>query len=167
MKFRESLLIAVAFTASLSAQGSPQSSIQVGDLDRKADPCTDFFQYANGTWRANNPIPASMSRWSRRWKAGEDAKEQLKDILDDVSRRTDWPRGSTEELISDYYGSCMDESRIDKAALAPAEPTLKGANAMKTPSDLQRAIRHLQDPGLAVPIASCSSPDNHTPAHTI
>src|SRR5579864_8855421 len=91
-------------SASLFAQTSSPKGVELGDIDKAADPCTDFFQFANGKWRAENPIPPSMVRWSRRWKAGEDAKEQLKGILDDVSRKTDWPRGSVEELISDYYG---------------------------------------------------------------
>jgi endothelin-converting enzyme/putative endopeptidase len=65
-----------------------------------------------------------MDRWSRRWKAGEEAKDQLKVILDDVSSRMDWPKGSVEQLIGDYYGSCMDEARIDRLGLAPAEPML-------------------------------------------
>ena len=43
----------------------------VADMDRTADACTDFLQFANGGWRAANPIPASMPRWSRRWEAGE------------------------------------------------------------------------------------------------
>ena len=47
-------------------------------MDRKADPCTDFFEFANGAWRAQNPIPASMPRWSRRWAAGESTKDRLK-----------------------------------------------------------------------------------------
>jgi len=79
----------------------------------------------------NNPIPPSMSRWSRRWEAGEAAKEQLKVILDDVSRRTDWPHGSVEQLIGDYYGSCMDETRINKLGIAPAKPMLAEIDAMK------------------------------------
>ncbi len=59
--------------------------IETADLDRKADPCTDFYEYSNCAWRAQNPIPNSMDRWSRRWKAGEDNKDQLKIILDDLS----------------------------------------------------------------------------------
>ena len=122
MRFSRLLLLTIAVgSASLFAQSSSQLSIQVGDLDRKADPCTDFFQYANGTWRATNPIPASMTRWSRRWQAGEEAKEQLKVILDDVSKRTDWPKSSVEQLIGDFYGSCMNEPAIDKLGLTPAQ----------------------------------------------
>jgi putative endopeptidase len=44
-----------------------------------------FFDYSNG--RANNHIPASMSRWSRRWAASEISKERLKSIVDDLSRK--------------------------------------------------------------------------------
>ena len=98
----------------LAAQVPALHRIQTGDLDKKCDPCTDFAQYANGNWHAQNPVPAYMDRWSRRWKAGEEAKDQLKVILDDVSSRMDWPKGSVEQLIGDYYGSCMDEARINR-----------------------------------------------------
>ena len=78
------LLLVITLSVSLFAQ-TEQHGIQVGDLDRNADPCTDFFHYANGTWRAQNPIPNYMDRWSRRWESGEKAKDQLKVILEDVS----------------------------------------------------------------------------------
>ena len=115
------LLLLITLSVSLFAQ-TEQHGIQVGDLDRNADPCTDFFHYANGTWRAQNPIPNYMDRWSRRWESGEKAKDQLKVILDDVSSRTDWPRGSVEQLVGDYYGSCMDEAHVNKLGITPAMP---------------------------------------------
>ncbi len=169
MRFRQLSLVVFVFALSIQffAQTTPQRSVQLGDLDRKADPCTDFFQYANGTWRAEHPIPASMTRWSRRWEAGETSKEQLKVILDDVSKRTDWPKGSSEQLIGDYYGSCMDESRINKLGLAPAQPMLTEIDSMKTTADLQRVIRHLHDQGAFVPFAVGSTPGNHNPTQTI
>ncbi|HJT52639.1 MAG TPA: M13 family metallopeptidase [Candidatus Angelobacter sp.] len=167
MRLRALLFGVSLFSLSLFAQTGEQHGIQVGDLDRKADPCTDFAQYANGTWHAQNPIPSYMDRWSRRWQAGEQAKEQLKDILDDVSQKTDWPRGSVEQLIGDYYGSCMDEARINKAGLAPAEPLLKQIDAIKNQADLQRMIRQLNELGAFVPFALFSQPDNHNPGETI
>jgi putative endopeptidase len=150
--------------AGASAQ---QSSIYVGDVDRSAQACTDFYQYANGGWRAKNPIPREMSRWSRRWKAGEDAKTQLKDILDAVARRTDWHKGSPEQLIGDFYGACMDEKAIDAAGIAPAAPVLKEIDAIKTPADLQRVIRHLQTLAVGAPFNLNSASDNHNPSATI
>jgi len=167
MRFQRLLLILLACSASLFAQGTAPKGIQTADLDRKADPCNDFFQFSNGTWRANNPIPASQSRWSRRWEAGEAAKEQLKVILDDVSRHTDWPHGSVEQLIGDYYGSCMDETRINKLGIAPAKPMLAEIDAIKTPADLQRMVRRLHDLFIFVPFALGSTPDNHNPNQVI
>ncbi len=167
MRLLKLSLLFLAGCASLFAQSTPQQGIQMGDIDQKADACTDFFQFANGKWRAENPIPPSMVRWSRRWQAGEAAKDQLKVILDDVSSKTDWPRGSVEELIGDYYGSCMNESRVNKLGIAPAKPMLTEIDAMKTPADLQRMIRRLHEEAVFVPFGLASTPDNHNPSQVI
>ena len=60
------LLMLLIFPASLFCQSPSQHGIQTADLDNKANPCTDFFQYSSGSWHAQNPIPAYMDRWSRR-----------------------------------------------------------------------------------------------------
>src|SRR6266567_8704985 len=160
------LLLLITLSASLFAQ-TKQHGIQVGDIDRSADPCTDFFQYANGTWRAQNPIPDYMDRWSRRWESGEKSKDQLKVILDDVSSRTDWPRGSVEQLVGDYYGSCMDEVRVNKLGITPAMPLLRDIEAMKGRDDVQRMIVRLHELGIFVPFGLVSASDNHNPSQTI
>lgn len=156
----------VIMLAALGLRAQPVS-IHPGDMDRSAEPCNDFYQFANGTWRANNPIPASMSRWSRRWKAGEDAKTQLKDILEPIARRTDWPKGSPEQLIGDFYGACMDEPAVDQAGLSPAAPMLHEIAGIGSRADVQRIVRRLQDLGIAVPFSVTSLSDPHNPAATI
>jgi putative endopeptidase len=115
-------LASLLLSATLLAQ-TPRG-VFVDDIDRNADACTNFFDYANGAWRKANPIPASMQRWSRRWAAGEQSKEQLRTILDDLSKRNDWPKGSIDQQISDFYGSCMDEKRINELGTKPIEPLL-------------------------------------------
>src|ERR1041385_4181979 len=96
------ILTLLAFTASAQTATSLHG-VYLGDIDKNANACTDFFQYANGSWRAANPIPASMARGSRRWAAGEQNKDQLKTILNDESTRHDWPKGSirSEEHTSE------------------------------------------------------------------
>ena len=161
------VVILLVCASPLAAQTSAQHGIQNGDLDKSCDPCTDFAQYANGTWHAQNPIPPYMDRWSRRWQAGEEAKDQLKVILDEVSSRTDWAKGSVEQLIGDYYSSCMDEPRINKLGLSPAEPMLKQIREMKSAGDLQLMIRSLHEQAIFVPFGLASQPDVHNPTETI
>jgi len=150
-----------------NTQSTAQHGVYVSDMDRAADPCNDFFNYANGTWRKENPIPAYMDRWSRRWKAGEDAKDQLKVILEDVSSRTDWRKGSIEQLVGDYYGACMDEKKVDQLGFTPAMPMLKEIDAISSQAQLQAVILKLNEIGVFAPFGTSSEPDYHNPTDTI
>jgi endothelin-converting enzyme/putative endopeptidase len=173
------LIVASAAAAqTASAQTAPTSSapvastsalhsVYLSDIDKSADACTDFFQYANGAWRAANPIPPSMSRWSRRWAAGEQNKEQLKTLLDDLSKRKDWPAGGVDQQITDFYGACMDEAKVNALGAQPIQPLLADIAAMKTAADLQREITALHAMRIYPLFFVGSQPDNHDPSHVI
>src|SRR3954470_902257 len=161
------LLLFLAFASAAFGQSSSLKSIVPEDMNKSADPCNDFFDYANGAWRAANPIPPSMQRWSRRWQAGEQNKEALKVILDDVSQKKDWPRGSIEQLIGDFYGACMDETTVNRLGTKPIESWTRQLDAMKSPADVQKMIRKLHDVGVGVPFGMYGAPDNHEPTQTV
>lgn len=141
--------------------------VQVSDMKKSADPCDNFYDYANGAWRDANPIPASMTRWSRRWQAGEESKTRLKDILDEVSAKKDWPAGSVEQLIGDHYGACTDEAAVNKAGIEPIKPLLREIDKMENAADVQRVIRHFQRIAIGVPFGMGSTSDAHNPTQTI
>jgi len=149
-----------------AAQESPRG-VYVSDIDRSANPCADFFQYANGAWRAAHPIPESMTRWSRRWEAGETAKDRLKTILDEISAKKDWPKGSIERQLADDYGACMDQEAVDGLGIKPIQPVLSAIDAMKGPADVQAMIVRLHGMALFVPFGLVSNPDNHEPTRVI
>src|SRR3981081_2662202 len=108
----EDIASSSASTGSASTGGSAGKGVELTDMNRTIDPCTDFFEYANGNWRAQNPIPASMVRWSRRWRSGETIKDDIKVILDEDAQNKSASSGSTQRLVGDYYGSCTDEAAI-------------------------------------------------------
>ena len=149
------------------AQSGALRGIEIADLDRSADPCVDFYQFANGTWRADNPIPPAMPRWSRRWAAGESAKDGLHEILNDVSRGPSMPRGSVEQLIGDFYGACMDESRVNDSGIKPIKPLLDDIEQIRDVAAVQRMIGRLHGMGIPVPFALSAVPDNHKPTEVI
>ena len=137
------------------------------DIDKTADACTNFFQYANGAWRAANPIPPSMQRWSRRWQAGEQNKDQLKTLVDEIAQKHDWPKGSIEQQIADFYGSCMDEQRINALGIKPIQPLLAEIDRIDSRAKLQDAIMRLHDLEIFAPFGVGSSADRHNPSQTI
>ncbi|MFL6248774.1 MAG: M13 family metallopeptidase [Thermoanaerobaculia bacterium] len=160
-------LASLVLSATLLAQAPQQRGVFLEDIDRSADACTNFFDYANGAWRNANPIPASMQRWSRRWASGELSKEQLRTILDDLSKRRDWPKGSIDQQITDFYGSCMDEQRINELGPKPIEPLLAGIDAIRTRAQVQQMIARLGDLQVNAPFGIAASPDNHNPGQVI
>ena len=159
----------IAILLCLIAAGSSQArtqalkGIEIGDLDRSAMPCDDFYQFANGTWRAQNPIPASMDRWSRRWKAGEDNKNQLRKILDELSADSSHPKGSAAQLSGDFYAACTNVKAIDAAGIAPLEPYLEAVDGVHDGASLQQEIRDLHSIGVMVPFYLAGSQNVHSP----
>lgn len=156
------LLAPAALPAAAALHG-----IMPDDINRKGEACTDFFDYANGSWRAAHPIPDYMDRWSRRWESGEINKEHVRDILTEVSARRDWPKGSAEQLSGDFYAACMDEAQIDKLGIAPLQPWLDDIRALKKNADVQHLIGRLHDVGVQVPFAILAGEDLHDPTQTI
>lgn len=154
-------------TAILNSQSSPQQGIQVGDLDQKVQPCDNFFAYSNGTWRAQNPIPASMDRWSRRWKAGEENKNQLQGILEKVSHEPNRKAGSPAQQTGDFYAACMDTKSIDARGLQPIKPYMEKVDAAVTEKDIQQLIDTWQQIGIGVPFGFNASQDVHNPTRVI
>jgi endothelin-converting enzyme/putative endopeptidase len=156
-----------ADTQGVLAPTAAQHGVQLSDIDKGAQPCDDFFEYANGQWRKDNPIPASLPRWSRRWQAGESSKDRLKIILEETAAIRNAPAGSGQQLTGDFYGACMDEARLDKLGVEPLRPKLAEIQALGNIADVQRMIASLHEIGLRVPFVLIGLSDNHEPNDVI
>ena len=163
---KHSLALAALFALTTTATAATHGIVP-GDMNRDGKPCSDFFDYANGAWRKAHPIPDYMDRWSRRWESGEINKEHVRDILTDVSARSDWPVGSAEQLSGDFYAACSNEDQANQLGLKPVQPLLDEVAAIKTRADVQRVIGHLHGIGVNAGFALYANQDLHEPTQMV
>jgi putative endopeptidase len=116
-------------------------------MDRSAEACDDFFQFANGTWLKNTEIPASQSSWGTFQMLRDSNNAMLKTLLENAAKAKA-KAGSEAQLIGDFYAACMDEAAIEKAGLDPIKPFLTQIDGIKAREDVVRAIADLHSAGL-------------------
>ncbi len=160
-------LAIVSFFSLASVATAATHGIAPADMDRNAAACSNFFDYANGAWRKAHPIPADMDRWSRRWQSGEVNKEHVRDILNEVSARSDWPVGSAEQLSGDFYAACMNEGAVDALGAKPVQPYLDEIAALKSRADVQGEIAKLHGLGVNVGFSLFAGQDLHDPTRMV
>ncbi len=133
---------ALAQTAILSgsdAASGPTSvpkkpvSFDLSAIDKTADPCTDFFQYACGNWNKSNPIPADQVRWGR---FNELAERNNYLLYADLKQAADAPKSPLERKYGDYFAACMNVARIDALGAKPLTPTLEKIAALQDSKQL-------------------------------
>jgi len=114
----------------------PMKYIDPKNMDFSVKPGDNFFEYANGNWIKNNPIPAKETRWGSFGMLNQANTDRLLALLKQVSK-TRHPKGSLEQRVGDLYASAMDTVAIEKLGYEPIKPELERINKI---SDLNGVI---------------------------
>lgn len=84
------------------------------NMDPNVSPANDFFEYANGGWVKNTPIPGDESSWGIGNIVNEENNERLRKINEEASNQKG---DSIEKKIGDFWKSAMDSVLIEKQGL--------------------------------------------------
>lgn len=125
-------MLGLVLTASVFAQ---HDAIHHDYMNKSVKPGDDFYEYAIGNWRKNNPIPPSESRWGSFNEVMEHNKKILREIMNDCANGA-YSKGTAKQKIGDFYKSAMDSVSNNKLGAKPLKPFFKQINAMKTKADL-------------------------------
>ncbi|MBV9670431.1 MAG: M13 family peptidase, partial [Acidobacteriales bacterium] len=126
----------------------PVRSMDLNALDRTADPCTDFYQFACGNWVKNNPIPSDQARWGRFNELAEQNNWVLRGILEKAAAEKS-SRDATTQKIGDLYAACMDTGAANKKGITPIKPDLDRIAAIKSSQEIMPVVIDLHNRGEA------------------
>lgn len=121
------------------------NSIELGyaeRLDPTFRPQDDFFKYTNATWLAAHPMPDSETRWGAFNVLHEEAQKRVRAICEDLQGQ-DFPQGSLEQQIRDFYFSGMRFDKQKETSLKVVADYFARIDAVKDASDLPRLFGQL------------------------
>ena len=130
-----------AISVSQTSESKVAGGFDATALDRNTDPCVNFYQFACGSWRKNNPVPPDRAAYGRSSELADRNRLILRDVLEKASVN-DASRNATDQKIGDYYASCMDDKAIEQKGVAALNPELDRVKQLKSKEGLPALLAH-------------------------
>jgi putative endopeptidase len=94
-------------------------------MDSSVAPGDDFYDFANGTWAKNTPIPADKSNYGMFTVLDDLSRQRTKEIIEGQAQ-------DPNSKIGNAYASFMDEAALEAKGLGPFDPWLNQVRGLKS-----------------------------------
>lgn len=137
MKMRKIIPMMMVCALPVSAIAQSASGLVSKNLDKKVRPQDNFYQFANGGWQKNNPLPAAYSRFGSFDVLQENNNKRINSILTELKKKS-YAKGTIQQKLSDFYKMALDVDARNKAGITPVKPVIDEIMAAQTKEDLRK-----------------------------
>ncbi len=127
---------------------SEPKAIDPANMDLTVRPGDDFYQYANGNWLKNNPVPEEYSRWGSFEVLEEKNLLNLQTIMENASHNKNAPEGSNTRKVGDFYTMGMDEAKIEADGSKPLEFLFNQIEGIKDKKEFHKTVAYFHTLGI-------------------
>ncbi len=142
-RFFAAAALAAVLSPVAQAQRAQTKPLDRANLDTTCAPCTDFYQFANGTWLGKQTIPPDKSGLGAFGMLGDKNQEVVQHIVDDdakLVRGGETKAGTNEWKIGTFYMSCLDTVAMEKVGFKPIKAQLDAIAAIKNTDDVVKTF---------------------------
>jgi putative endopeptidase len=148
-------------TAPLPPTDAPKAEIgtygfDTSGMDSTVLPGDNFYQYANGTWLKNTPVPADKSNYGMFTKLDDLSKERTRAIIEDAAR-------DPANKVGIAYASYTDTAAIEAKGLSPIQPWLDEIAALNSKAGYPALAAKAGRYGIGVPFGFYVGQDDKNP----
>jgi len=97
----------------------------IAGMNKGVAPGDDFYEFADGTWAKNTPIPSDKSNYGMFTALQDVSQQRVRDILDAA-------KDDPSSRIGNAYSSFLDDAAVEAKGLAPIEPWLNQVRGLKS-----------------------------------
>ena len=105
--------------------------VDTAGMDTSVVPGNNFFDYANGTWAKNTPIPSDKSNYGSFTMLDDLSRERTRKIIE-VQQQ------DPSSKIGNAFASFMDTAAIESKGLTPFQPWIDQIKAAASRNDLAK-----------------------------
>ncbi len=147
------LLVSFSFLAAFQLSTYAQDNTDPLFLNRDltVKPSDNFFQYVNGGWFKNNPIPGDASSNGIFKTIRDTINSQIKRVCEESASELNAPLGSSKQMIGDMYRSGMDTDKLETLGISPLLPEMKRIDEVTDIKSLMKEFARLRKIGVDLP----------------
>jgi len=164
--FRAFACVVVA-SATILAAAPTRSGLDLAAIDSGVRASDDFYRFTNGRWLDRTTIPNDRVAFGTFIEIADTVERDLHAIVEAAAHAPKKPKGSSTQLLGDFYASFMDEARIEALGAAPLASQFARIDAITTTGEFAAEASYMSSLAIGGPFVPTLLADADNPSRQI